>query len=65
MIRFLYFRMLLTMGLSLYTSQVIQNALGIEKIKSNHPKRVFVELHGVGRYATAYVSGAWIRRKDG
>ncbi len=31
-------------------------------MKYKHQKRVFVELQGVGRYATAYVSGAWIRR---
>ena len=37
---------------------------GVEGIvmKYKHQKRVFVELQGVGRYATAYVPGAWIRR---
>ena len=36
---------------------------GVEGIvmKYKHQKRVFVELQGVGRYATAYVPGAWIR----
>jgi len=40
---------------------------GVEGIvmKYKHQKRVFVELQGVGRYATAYVPGAWIRRIDG
>jgi transcription antitermination factor NusG len=33
-------------------------------MKYKHQKRVFVELQGVGRYATAYVPGAWIRRID-
>ena len=39
---------------------------GVEGIvmKYKHQKRVFVELQGVGRYATAYVPGAWIRRID-
>ncbi len=31
-------------------------------MKYKHQKRVFVELQGVGRYATAYVPRAWIRR---
>ena len=37
---------------------------GVEGIvmKYKHQKRVFVELQGVGRYATAYVPGAWVRR---
>ncbi|MBO7439073.1 MAG: KOW motif-containing protein [Bacteroidales bacterium] len=37
---------------------------GVEGIvmKYKHQKRVFVELQGVGRYATAYVPGAWIRK---
>ena len=37
---------------------------GVEGVvmKYKHQKRVFVELQGVGRYATAYVPGAWIRR---
>ena len=37
---------------------------GVEGIvmKYKHQKRVFVELQGVGKYATAYVPGAWIRR---
>ena len=37
---------------------------GVEGIvmKYKHQKRVFVELQGIGRYATAYVPGAWIRR---
>ena len=36
---------------------------GVEGIvmKYKHQKRVFVELQGVGRYATAYVPGGWIR----
>ena len=40
---------------------------GVEGIvmKYKHQKRVFVELQGVGRYATAYVPGAWVRRIDG
>ncbi|MBR4326876.1 MAG: KOW motif-containing protein, partial [Bacteroidales bacterium] len=40
---------------------------GVEGIvmKYKHQKRVFVELQGVGRYATAYVPGAWIRRIEG
>ena len=40
---------------------------GVEGIvmKYKHQKRVFVELRGVGRYATAYVPGAWIRRVNG
>ena len=40
---------------------------GVEGIvmKYKHQKRVFVELQGVGRYATAYVPGAWIRRING
>ena len=40
---------------------------GVEGIvmKYKHQKRVFVELQGVGRYATAYVPGAWIRRVNG
>ena len=33
-------------------------------MKFKHQKRVFVELKGVGRYATAYVPGAWIRKTD-
>ncbi|MBR4327890.1 MAG: KOW motif-containing protein, partial [Bacteroidales bacterium] len=39
---------------------------GVEGVvmKYKHQKRVFVELQGVGRYATAYVPGAWIRRID-
>ena len=39
---------------------------GVEGVvmKDKHQKRVFVELQGVGRYATAYVPGAWIRRID-
>ena len=39
---------------------------GVEGIvmKYKHQKRVFVELQGVGKYATAYVPGAWIRRID-
>ena len=37
---------------------------GVEGIvmKYKHQKRVFVELQGVGWYATAYVPGAWVRR---
>ena len=37
---------------------------GVEGVvmKYKHQKRVFVELQGVGKYATAYVPGAWIRR---
>ncbi|MBO7440886.1 MAG: KOW motif-containing protein [Bacteroidales bacterium] len=40
---------------------------GVEGVvmKYKHQKRVFVELQGVGRYATAYVPGAWIRRIEG
>ena len=40
---------------------------GVEGIvmKYEHQKRVFVELQGVGRYATAYVPGAWLRRIEG
>ena len=40
---------------------------GVEGVvmKYKHQKRVFVELQGVGRYATAYVPGAWIRRING
>ena len=40
---------------------------GVEGVvmKYKHQKRVFVELQGVGRYATAYVPGAWIRRAEG
>ena len=40
---------------------------GVEGIvmKYKHQKRVFVQLHGVGIYATAYVPGAWIRLKLG
>jgi transcription antitermination factor NusG len=39
---------------------------GVEGIvmKYKHQKRVFVELQGVGRYATAYVPGACIRKID-
>ena len=39
---------------------------GVEGVvmKYKHQKRVFVELQGVGRYATAYVPGAWIRRVE-
>ncbi len=38
--------------------------VGVEGVvmKYKHQKRVFVELQGVGRYATAYVPGAWMRR---
>jgi transcription antitermination factor NusG len=37
---------------------------GVEGVvmKYKHQKRVFVQLHGVGIYATAYVPGAWLRR---
>ena len=37
---------------------------GVEGVvmKFKHQKRVFVELKGVGRYATAYVPGAWLKR---
>ena len=37
---------------------------GVEGVvmKYKHQKRVFVELKGVGRYATAYVPGAWIKK---
>ncbi len=31
-------------------------------MKYKHQKRVFVELQGVGTYATAYVPGAWVRK---
>lgn len=36
---------------------------GVEGVvmKYKHQKRVFVELKGVGRYATAYVPGAWLK----
>lgn len=36
---------------------------GVEGVvmKFKHQKRVFVELKGVGRYATAYVPGAWLK----
>ena len=39
---------------------------GVEGVvmKYKHQKRVFVELKGVGRYATAYVPGAWIRKEE-
>ena len=39
---------------------------GVEGIvmKYKHQKRVFVELTGIGSYATAYVPGAWIKRND-
>ena len=33
-------------------------------MKYKHQKRVFVELKGVGSYATAYVPGAWIKRVE-
>ena len=37
---------------------------GVEGVvmKYKHQKRVFVELKGVGSYATAYVPGAWIKK---
>ncbi len=40
---------------------------GVEGVvmKYKHQKRVFVELQGVGRYATAYVPGGWIRKING
>jgi transcription antitermination factor NusG len=36
---------------------------GVEGVvmKYKHQKRVFVELKGVGRYATAYVPGAFLK----
>jgi len=39
---------------------------GVEGIvmKYKHQKRVFVELKGVGRYATAYVPGGWLERVE-
>ena len=39
---------------------------GVEGVvmKYKHQKRVFVELKGVGSYATAYVPGAWVRKED-
>ena len=39
---------------------------GVEGVvmKYKHQKRVFVQLHGVGIYATAYVPGAWLRRTE-
>lgn len=37
---------------------------GVEGVvmKYKHQKRVFVELDGVGRYATAFVTGAWLKK---
>ena len=39
---------------------------GVEGVvmKYKDQKRVFVELKAVGRYATAYVPGAWIRKEE-
>ena len=39
---------------------------GVEGVvmKYKHQKRVFVQLHGVGIYATAYVPGAWLKKID-
>lgn len=39
---------------------------GVEGIvmKYRHQKRVFVELKGVGTYATAYVPGAWLEKVE-
>lgn len=39
---------------------------GVEGVvmKYKHQKRVFVELKGVGSYATAYVPGAWVRKEE-
>ena len=39
---------------------------GVEGVvmKYKHQKRVFVQLHGIGIYATAYVPGAWLRRTE-
>ena len=39
---------------------------GVEGVvmKFKHQKRVFVELKGVGRYATAYVPGAWLEKVE-
>jgi transcription antitermination factor NusG len=39
---------------------------GVEGIvmKFRHQKRVFVQLQGVGIYATAYVPGAWLERVE-
>ena len=33
-------------------------------MKYRHQKRVFVQLNGIGIYATAYVPGAWIRKVE-
>lgn len=40
---------------------------GVEGVvmKYKHQKRVFVELKGVGSYATAYVPGAWVKKEEG
>ena len=40
---------------------------GVEGVvmKYKHQKRVFVQLRGIGSYATAYVPGAWIRKVEG
>ena len=37
---------------------------GVEGIvmKHKHQKRVFVQLHGIGTYATAYVPAAWLKK---
>ena len=39
---------------------------GVEGVvmKYKHQKRVFVELKGVGSYATAYVPGAWVKNVE-
>ena len=39
---------------------------GVEGVvmKYKHQKRVFVELKGVGSYATAYVPEAWVKKKE-
>ena len=39
---------------------------GVEGIvmKYKHQKRVFVQLHGIGIYATAYVPSAWLKKTE-
>jgi transcription antitermination factor NusG len=39
---------------------------GVEGVvmKYKHQKRVFVQLHGIGIYATAYVPSAWLKKID-